>query len=322
MKHRVMIAIKKIKSPIWILGIIMIVVFFTIPLYAPRFVFQVLLTIILYIHLVIAWNIFSGFTGYLFLGVAAIYGVVGYAYAIISTKLPYLLTIFLVGLISFVIAYLLGMVFLRIRGPYFTIASYALVLLFSSLVLYYEQAVSYRTGRTVTIIPISTIYIVLLVITIITLVVASLLKNSKFGYGLSCIKGNEDLASVVGIDTSLYKSLAFSISAFFIGMGAAAIIPRGGYIDTTTVFAPIISFNVLVMGVIGGVGSLRGGMISALFLSLLFELFATRQNPYPFFISLAILLMLGIFFFPKGIEGAINRVASARNKRNPSHIPI
>lgn len=321
MKNRTMIAIKNIKTPIWILGIIVIVVLFTIPLYSPRFVLQILLTIILYTHLVIAWNIFSGFTGYLFLGVAAIYGIAGYSYAIISTKVPYLLTILLVGIISFVIAYLIGMVFLRIRGPYFTIASYALVLLFASLVLYYEQAISYLSGRVVTIIPISTIYIVLLVITIITLVVAILLKNSKFGYALSCIKGNEDLASVVGINTFLYKSLTFSISAFFIGIAAAAIVPRGGYIDTTTVFAPIMSFNLLVMGVIGGVGSLRGGMISALFLSLFFELFATRQNPYPFFISLGILLMLGIFFFPKGIEGVINRVASARNKTNPSHIP-
>ncbi len=315
MKNRTVIAIRNIKAPVWIIGIIVIVVLFTVPLYSSRYILQILLTIILYVHLVIAWNIFSGFTGYLFLGVAAIYGIAGYSYAIISTRIPYLLAIPLVGIISFVVAYLLGIIFLRIRGPYFTIASYAMVLLFASLVLYYEQAVSYLSGRTVTIVPISTIYNVLLVITIITLLAAFFLKNSRFGYGLSCIKGNEDLASIVGINTARYKSLTFSISAFFIGIAAAAIVPRGGYIDTTTVFAPIISFNVLVMGVIGGVGSLRGGMISAIFLSLFFELFATRQNPYPFFISLAVLLMLGIFFFPNGIEGIIGRVTLSRRSQ-------
>ncbi len=320
MKKRILPIFKSITIPVWILSAIMILVLFTVPLYASRVVIQMLLTIILYVQLVIAWTIFSGYTGYLFLGVAAIYGIAGYSYAIISTRLPYLLSIFIVGIISFVIAYLLGMVFLRIRGPYFAIASYALVLLFASLILYYEQAVSYLSGRVVAIIPLPRIYIVLLVITVITLIAAFFIKNSKFGYGLSCIKGNEDLANVVGINASFYKTLIFSISAFFIGITAAAITPRGGYIDTTTVFAPIISFNVLVMGVIGGVGSLRGGMISALILSIFFEFFATSQNPYPFYISLGILLMLGIFFFPKGIEGVFNRIAlrssrvSRRNK--------
>jgi len=316
MKNKIMAAITNIKKPIWISSIILIAILFTVPLYAPRFIIQILLTIILYINLVIAWNIFSGFTGYLFLGVAAIYGIAGYSYAIISQKVPYLVGIFLVGIISFVIAYAIGMVFLRIRGPYFTIASYALVLLFSSLILYYEQAFSHRTGRTVTIIPISKIYIVLVVFTLITLVVAVIIKSSRFGYGLFCIKGNEDLANVVGINVSFYKCLIFSVSAFLIGITVAAIIPRGGYIDTTVVFAPILSFNVLVMGILGGIGSLRGGIISAVFLSLFFELFATKENPYPFFIILGILLILGIFFFPKGIEGVIDRISSLRGKRN------
>jgi len=306
---------KFLKKPAVIFAIIVIPILFTVQLYASRYFIQILLTIILYINLVIAWNIFSGYTGYLFLGVAAIYGIAGYVYALISPKIPYLLSILIVGVICFVISYVIGLIFLRIRGAYFTIASYALVLLFSSLILYYEQAISYRTGRTVGIIPISNIYIVLVAITIVSLIVAILIRRSKFGYGLSCIKGNEDLASIIGINASLYKTLAFSISAFFTGVTAAAIIPRGGYIDTTVVFATIISFNVLVMGVLGGVGSLRGGIISALFLSIFYELFATKENPFIFFIILGVLLILGIFFFPKGIEGALSRIGKVSLKK-------
>jgi branched-chain amino acid transport system permease protein len=313
-KNKTIATITNLKKPILIFSIILIAILFTIPIYAPRFVLQMLLTIILYINLVIAWNIFSGFTGYLFLGVAAIYGIAGYAYALISPNVPYLLAVFLVGIISFIIAYIIGIIFLRIRGPYFTIASYALVLLFSSVIVYYEQAFSHRTGRTVTIVPLSNIYIVLLAVTVITLIAAIIIRNSKFGYGLFYIKGNEDLANVIGINVSFYKCLSFSISAFFIGMSAAVIIPRGGYIDTTVVFASIISFNVLVMGVIGGIGSIRGGITSALLLSLFYDQFASRQNPYPFFIGLSVLLILGIFFFPKGIEGVIERIESLRVK--------
>jgi len=312
MKNRIIPAVRSIKLPVWILCIILIPVLFTVPLYASRVIIQMMITLILYVQMVMAWNIFSGYTGYLFLGVAAIYGIGSYSYAIISPWLPYPVSILVVGIISFIIAYLLGIVFLRIRGPYFTIGSYALVLLFASLILYYEQAVSYRTGRTVAIIELPKIYTAMVVITIITLLAAFIIKNSKFGYGLSCIKGNEDLASIVGINTAFYKTITFSISAFFIGMIAAAITPRAGYIDTTTAFASVISFNVLVMGVIGGIGSIRGGIISAFILSIFFEFFATSQNPYPFFITLGVLLFLGIFFFPKGIEGAINRISLKR----------
>ncbi|OGF54414.1 MAG: hypothetical protein A2Z21_00320 [Candidatus Fraserbacteria bacterium RBG_16_55_9] len=298
-----------------IFGVIAVAVLFVAPSFASRYLLQILLTIVLYVQLVTAWNILSGFTGYLFLGVAAFYGIAGYAYAIVSLEIPYFVAIPVVGMLCFVISYAIGMVLLRIRGPYFAIASYALVLLFANVVLYYEQTYSRVTGRVVSILPVSTTYTVLLGVAIATIVVAYLIKRSKFGYGLSYIKGNEDLANVVGINVARYKCLAFGISAFFIGMATAAIIPRGGYIDTTVVFAPTISFNTLVMGVVGGLGSIRGGVLSAVLFSLLFELFGTRANPYPLFVFMGVLLMVVIFYFPRGIEGVIARVTSARGEQ-------
>jgi branched-chain amino acid transport system permease protein len=282
------------------------------PAFASRYMLQILLTIVLYVQLVTAWNILSGFTGYLFLGVAAFYGIAGYAYAIVSQYLPYLIAIPLVGVLCFAISYAIGMLLLRIRGPYFAIASYALVLLFANVVLYYEQTYSRVTGRVVSVLPVATTYLTLLGITVATIGVAYLIKRSKFGYGLSYVKGNEDLANVVGINAPRYKCLAFGVSAFFIGMAAAAIVPRGGYIDTTVVFAPAISFNTLVMGVVGGLGSIRGGVLSATFFSLLFELFGTSANPYPLFMLMGLLLMIVIFAFPQGIEGMIARVSTMR----------
>ncbi len=69
------------------------------------------------------------------------------------------------------------------------------------------------------------------------------------------------------------------------------------------------------MGVIGGIGSLRGGVLSALVLSLVFQVFATRENPYLFFVTLGVLLTLVIFFYPKGIEGILSRFARGRAVR-------
>jgi len=274
-----------------------------------------LITIILYVALVAAWNIFSGFTGYLFLGVAAFYGIAGYFFATISNYVPYLLAIPMVGVVCFIIGYLIGIVFLRIRGPYFAIASFALVLLISNIILYYEQVVTRVSGRVVTFMPLKTIYMVLLGITIITLIVAYVIRKSRFGFSLACIKGNEDLANVIGIDTSRVKRHVFGICAFFIGIITSSVIPRGGYIDTTIVFNPTISFNVFVMGVVGGIGSLRGGVLSTVFLSVLFQVFMTRENPYPFFVFVGILLMLVIFFYPKGVEGILEAVTKNKGPR-------
>jgi len=303
-----------LKNPLFLFAIVAAAVSLLLPAFAPRYIIQTFITVAMYVALVGAWNILSGFTGYLFLGVSAFYGIGAYTYAVLSPGMPYYAAILAAGAICFVTAYLIGMPFLKIRGPYFAIASYALVLLFGNLILYYEQVVSKTVGRWISMESLSTIYTSLVIITLVTFIVALLIKRSKFGYGLSCIKGNEDVANVIGINTFRYKCLAFGICAFFIGLVSAAITPRGGYIDTTIVFAPQIAFNTLVMGVFGGLGSLRGGMLSAFIISLLLELFGTKGDPYPFMVGMGILLFIVIFFIPKGIESIFGRVEKRLKK--------
>jgi len=137
-----------------------------------------------------------------------------------------------------------------------------------------------------------------------------MIRKSRFGYGLVSIKGDEDSAEALGVNTVLYKCLAFGISAFFMGLVGAALIARGGYIDTTIAFNPTLSFNTLVIGLVGGLGSVRGGLVSAIFISLLYELFGTRGDPYLFLIAMGVLIFIIIFFAPKGIEGLLEKLSS------------
>ncbi|MEM2878893.1 MAG: branched-chain amino acid ABC transporter permease [Candidatus Hadarchaeales archaeon] len=306
--------VRNLKNPRIIFIIVALLVSLLLPTFSPRYIVQTFITVALYVALVGAWNILSGFTGYLFLGVSAFYGIGAYVYAIMSPLMPYYVTILVAGAICFVIAFLIGMPFLKIRGPYFTIASYALVLLFGNIILYYEQVVTRTTGRWISMEHLSTIYTTLVIVCFFTFLVAYLIKRSKLGYGLFCIRGNEDVANVIGINTFRYKCLAFGICAFFIGLISAAITPRSGYIDTTIVFATQIAFTTLVMGVFGGLGSLRGGLLSAFLISLLLELFATRGDPYPFLIGLGILLFIIIYFVPKGLESVMERVEKRLKK--------
>lgn len=292
----------------WIFPIILVVITLAVPLYTSRYVLQVLLTVVTFVGLVGAWNIISGFTGYPFLGSVAFYGLGAYIFAIMQTGMPYIVAILLGGSLCFVIGFFLGMPFLKIRGAYFAIATYALSVLFANLILYYEQVVSKTTGRWVPTLGLNDLFILLFFISLVTLVVAYIIKKSRFGYGLLSIKGNEEVANVIGINTFRSKCLAFGICAFFTGIIGAAISMRGGYIDTTIVFAPIISFNVLVMGLFGGMGSIRGGILSAAIITVLFELFGTGGNPYPFLITLGVLLFIVIYFLPRGMESLLKRV--------------
>lgn len=306
--------VRNLKNPRLLFVIAALLVSLILPLFSPRYIIQTFITVALYVALVGAWNILSGFTGYLFLGVSAFYGIGAYVYAIMSPVMPYYAAILVAAAICFIIAFLIGMPFLKIRGPYFAIASYALVLLFGNIILYYEQVISRTTGRWITMEQLSTVYTTLVIVCFLTFLVAYLIKRSKFGYGLFCIKGNEDVANVIGINTFRYKCLAFGICAFFIGLISAAVTPRSGYIDTTIVFAPQIAFTTLVMGVFGGLGSLRGGLLSAFVISLLLEIFGTRGDPYPFLIALGILLFVVIYFVPRGLESVIDRVEKRLKK--------
>ena len=305
----------KITSLKWVLVLITLAFSLTAHLYVRPYMLELLLSFLTSIILVGAWNILSGFTGYMFFGAAGFYGLGSYILAVTDGILSYFAAILMSGVSCFVIAFLIGIPFLKIRGAYFATASFALGLLFANIILYYEQVFTRTQGRMLSIQPTSTTYMVLVVLAFITLIVAYLIKNSRFGYGLLAIKGNEDVAEVIGVNTFIYKCLAFSISAFFMGALGAAMATHGGYIDTHIVFSSAISTNTLVMGILGGSGSIRGGLISAVVLSYLFEVLGARGDPYFFLVSLGIAIFLTIFFMPGGIEQGLQRIEKKLKKK-------
>lgn len=300
------------RSVSWILVLAVLVITLTPSFYVRGYMLELLLYALVYVALVGAWNIISGYTGYLFLGTSAFFGVGAYFYALTEGMLPYAAAVLTAGALCFVMAFLIGIPLLRIRGAYFAIASYALCLLFGNLILYYEQVITATTGRWLSIQKAPLVYAVIWAITVLTLIASYIIKNSRFGYGLLSIKGDEDVAEALGINTVLYKCLAFGISAFFMGLVGAALIVHGGYVDTTIAFNPVFSFNTLIMGLVGGLGSIRGGLVSAIFISLLYELFGTRGDPYLFLIGLGILIFVIMFYAPKGVEGLLEKIKLLR----------
>lgn len=274
-----------------------------------------MISVLTAVTLVASWNIISGYAGYVFLGAAAFYGLGAYTVPLTSSFLNWYLAIPLAGAICFAVAFLIGIPFLRIRGVYFIIATYAFAELISNVLLYLEVSLTGTIGRYITIQDTQTIYVVALLVAFASVIVASSIKDTKFGLGLLSIKGDEDAAAASGVNTTLYKLLAFGVTAFFMGMAGAAVIPRLGYIDNTIAFRAQISFNTLVMGILGGAGSILGGTVSAVTLSLLFEIFFSSSDPFPYLIALGCLLFVAIFFMPGGLGHLFERFSLKRSQR-------
>ena len=294
------------------LGLLGLVIFLcVIPFYSTDYIVSVLLDILTWIGLTESWIILSGFTGYISLGHSAFFGIGAYVMAISWLKLPYPLIVLISATSSMALAFAIGFPVLRVRGPYFVILTLGLSEFAKYLFINYEVNVKGTVGRILLGVPnIRTLYFSLLIIAIVTIFCAYLIKRSRFGYGLFSIREDEDAAESLGIDTSIYKWLAFGISAFFPGAIGATMALRRTYIDAYSVFDPIVSFQIIVMAFFGGMGKLHGPILGACILTLISE-FLWARYPHYYLIVLGVILVFIVKFMPSGILGIFELLEKA-----------
>jgi len=297
----------KLNKEMLIILIPILVILSILPLYTPGYIISLLVTILMYAILAMSWNILSGYTGYISLGTAAFFGIGIYVTVMgWPAGLPYPLLIVLGGLASMVFALLIGFPFLRIRGPYFVILTFGL----SEAVKFIIEQVEVKIkggmfGNVLVGAPsMETFYYSLLVICIIAVVTDHIIRNSKFGFGLSSIKGDEEAAEAMGVNTTWYKLLAFAISALFMGFVGAVMALRWTYIVPAIAFSPMTSFQTMIMAILGGSADFRGPLLGATILILISEAFGIRF-PYYYMILLGVTLILIVKFLPMGLLGAI-----------------
>ena len=162
-----------LKSKPFIIGILVLILaaLAAVPFYGAEYLMILFIAFIMYIITTVSWAMFSGPTGYISLASAAFIGVGVYTMAIIGDGLPLLLVVFIGGLISFILGLLVGALTLRLRGVYFTIFTFGLVLLIQRLMLWFEMSVTGTRGRFVIVVDNPTIYWILLGLLVILLLV-------------------------------------------------------------------------------------------------------------------------------------------------------
>ena len=294
--------------------LVMLILLAFVPLYAPGYPVVLLSSILMYVILAVSWLVFSGPTGYISLAPAAFFGVGIYASAIIGKALPFPIVVGVGGLASFCLALLVGALTLRLRGIYFAIFTFGLVMLMAHSMLLYELHITGTRGRFVMVMSYNTVYYYMLGIFVLVLLTGYLVKRSRFGLALYGIGQEEDAAAHTGVNVTMVKIITFAISASFMGAAGTVMATKWTYIDPFIAFNPNYSFMPVVMAMFGGMGQLYGPVIGAAILTYLEEFLVTKFAEIYMLIFGAI-LVVAILYMPNGLVGLIQKLWKQISKR-------
>lgn len=258
------------------------------------------------------WNIVAGYTGYIDFGAVAYFGIGSYVTALLMTKadLPFLLSMLMSGLVSGLIALPIGLPTLRLKGVYFGIATLAFAEATKQIVLEFDRTarIHFFEGPHGITLPIGPgnefFYYAGFVVMMVILGINRWIERSKFGYGLKAIRESELTAELSGVDTLRSKVKAYAISAFFLGVIGSLEAYWLTYITPHMVFDVLITIQMVVMALLGGMGTVLGPAVGAAFLTILYELLH-KDFPYTYGIIVGVIVVMAVLLMPKGIVGTL-----------------
>jgi branched-chain amino acid transport system permease protein len=266
---------------------------------------QSLLYLTLYfICLSAAWNLFSGFSGYINFGFVAFVGIGMYAsvIAIVDLKFALVPAYLLGGLASAVFAAVLGYPILKIRGAYFSIAMLAIAEAMRVLVSteYFEPFTRGGRGLAVLAGSLDQQYFTMLGVTVTVLLTSVVLARSRFGLSLIAVREDEAAAEGLGVNTVLVKVVAFIVSAFFAGVAGGIHATFVHYIDPNSAFDIKYTIMPIIMVIFGGLGTVLGPVIGGVVLEVISDfswLYLGRMNVTIF----GLILVALILWVPEGL---------------------
>ena len=278
------------------------------PAAVSPFVLQFLINLFMLAALAESWNIIGGFTGYASFGNVAFFGIGAYTTGLLLTRVgaPYAIALAAGGILAMLFAAVAGLPILRLRGHYFAIATLGVAEAMREVV-YNVEFTGAGTGLVMPILrsPLPFYYSMLAILTAVTLL-NWWLSKSRFGYGLIAIREDEDAAAVMGINTPLYKMIAFALSGLFAGLAGGVYAYWITFIDPDAVFKVIITVQMIIMAVFGGAGTVLGPLLGALVMASVSEWLSTHLVTLAeLFYGLIVILV--VIFMPKGLSDLIRQ---------------
>ena len=289
------------------------------PLVLEPYLVIFLSAIFMNIVLTLSWTIFSGPTRYISLGSAAFFGVGVYVSALVGEFLYMPVVVAIGGIVSFILAFCIGLLTLRLKGTYFIIFTFGISELIKYSLLWWEANMTGTVGRWVFGVGNEMVYYVMLIIFMLTLLTAYIIKRSKFGMALQSIGENEEASVHIGVNVVILKTVTFAISAFFMGAAGAIMATRWAYIDPHIAFNTLFSFMPVLMAIFGGIGALYGPILGAGIFAILEEILITKF-PYYYMLIFGFILIIMIMYLPAGLVGLIQKLFDSIKKNRTGNL--
>ncbi len=284
-----------------------------------------------------AWNVFSGFSGYLALGHAVFFGTGGYAVALaardwhVAGGWPVFALLPVGGIVAGLIAIPVGLVALRTRRHTFVVVTIAIFFIFQLA----ATNLGFTGGTSGILLPLAPFsaanfnqpfYYVAFAILIATVLVSWGVRRSRFGLQLLAIRDDEDRALGLGVKTRRLKLTAFVISAVPIGMVGGLYFYFVGQIFPQFAFDPLFDLSIALMAFLGGLGTITGPLLGAAVLESLQQyLTQTFSSSATYLIAYGVLFLAVILVLPRGVIPGIAELIERRHARTqtpPTRGPV
>jgi branched-chain amino acid transport system permease protein len=307
-----------------------IVVALAAPFVLKNFVVFQLTLVMVYGLAILGLNLLTGFNGQFSLGHSAFYGIGAYTAAILMDRadLAYYWTLPCAGALCFIVGFLFGLPALRLQGLYLALATFALATAMPQILK--SHPLEPLTGGVQGIVilkpdpppgvPLDSdqwLYFFTLAVLLLMFIGAASLVKSRTGRAIMAIRDHPIAAAAMGINTALYKTLTFGVSALYTGVAGALGAIAIQFVAPDS-FTFLLSVSLLVGLVVGGVGSIPGSLFGGLFVLFVPNL-AERVSTGLAGAVYGVILLLVIFVMPSGAAGFVRltaaRLASPRTTR-------
>ncbi|MFC4766213.1 branched-chain amino acid ABC transporter permease [Effusibacillus consociatus] len=311
-------------------------VFLVLPVFVQDdYILLACINIFLFAYLATAWNIVGGFAGQLSFGHSAFMAIGGYISSLLFIHLGLTPWIGMIigGIVSAIVAVLIGVPTFKLKGAYYAIATIAfsggLLTILNTvqhigkielgasegIVVPYKSDATFLDFQFVEKLP---YYYIIYVFLAIILFVSWYIDRSKLGFYLTALREDEDAAKALGINTSRVKLYAAAISAFFTGIGGTYFGQLTMYILPDTIAGAGMSVQMVFLSIVGGIGTVFGPFVGSLFLTTIGEI--TRVSlgdsiPGLHLVIYGTIVALIILFCPKGILEPLQNLLSKRKER-------
>jgi branched-chain amino acid transport system permease protein len=293
-----------------LLPTVLLLIFAILPLLisSPNFT-RLLFTTFLWITTSIAWNLLGGFAGQVSFGFAVFYGAGAYTTALLMNAGVHPFPAFLAAAVTAaLVSLIVGLPTFRLRGPYFAIATIGI----SEAVRVVMTNLSFTGGasgyRILEHRPFRQLehYYTALFLAAIAFVLSCIIAHSKFGLGLKAIRQDEDAAADLGVNPYTHKLAAHALAAALTGIAGGVFARYAAFIHPGGVFGFQTSVHILLMPVIGGIGTVWGPVLGGFTFGIVEEQIVANF-PEIHLLLYGLLLILIILFEPGGILGGVSK---------------